>query len=446
MCLYVVRMGECAGEEGWVPARFSIEKGCWAIMGEQAGNGRAKAKDRDRKAVRRAILQGRSAGMPFVGLATHIFSRFFIGMAVLALFLLGNPCGVHAVVSGPCTDCHLMHVTDTVAPISNWPALVKADCLGCHSDSGRRTIVNNTPVVFNMGEPTYPPDNSDTSVLAGGNFHWVIHALGESRHQYGHNCFWINNRPDIDPNHTIAPGSREFKERDCQPCHYTLTTFGCESCHQVSHHDATFDPSNPSVNVPFRFLGPPLPDSPNPNVRAWANEHQYETHRVYGVQDSDWEQTLSYSDHNEYCGSKWGVNVDYSHSIDGFCRGCHQNIHMAVPGSESSSFASPWLRHPSGVALPAEKKKEAYLYNTSDGLTVGPYEPLVPLARTESAFAEMTGPSFMVTPGKDEVMCLSCHRAHGSSYPDMLRWDYATCSAGQPDPSCGCFVCHSAKW
>ncbi|HIC92409.1 MAG TPA: hypothetical protein EYP21_10200 [Syntrophaceae bacterium] len=55
------------------------------------------------------------------------------------------------------------------------------------------------------------------------------------------------------------------------------------------------------------------------------------------------------------------------------------------------------------------------------------------------------GPSQTVTPGTDQVMCLSCHRAHGSPYADMLRWNYSHMIAGDTTKSGGCFTCHTQK-
>ncbi len=45
------------------------------------------------------------------------------------------------------------------------------------------------------------------------------------------------------------------------------------------------------------------------------------------------------------------------------------------------------------------------------------------------------------------VTCLSCHRAHGSPYADLLRWDYDTMIAGNAGDATGkgCFVCHTTK-
>ncbi|RLA81698.1 MAG: hypothetical protein DRG33_00080, partial [Deltaproteobacteria bacterium] len=53
-----------------------------------------------------------------------------------------------------------------------------------------------------------------------------------------------------------------------------------------------------------------------------------------------------------------------------------------------------------------------------------------------------SGPSDKVNLGTDQVQCLSCHRAHGSPYPDMLRWDYRNWPGGGMN---GCAVCHTSK-
>jgi len=44
------------------------------------------------------------------------------------------------------------------------------------------------------------------------------------------------------------------------------------------------------------------------------------------------------------------------------------------------------------------------------------------------------------------VTCISCHRAHGSQYADLLRWDYATMTAHNGTTgNVGCFQCHTSK-
>ncbi|NOZ26181.1 MAG: cytochrome c3 family protein, partial [Nitrospirae bacterium] len=48
-----------------------------------------------------------------------------------------------------------------------------------------------------------------------------------------------------------------------------------------------------------------------------------------------------------------------------------------------------------------------------------------------------------VTAGTDRVICLSCHRAHGSPYFKMLRWDYRSTTLATA--LSGCNACHTSK-
>ncbi len=70
------------------------------------------------------------------------------------------------------------------------------------------------------------------------------------------------------------------------------------------------------------------------------------------------------------------------------------------------------------------------------------YNPDVPVAKPTLA----AGGASTVENG-DMVMCLSCHRAHGSPYPDMLRGDPTTMNAHSygTDNTSGCFFCHRTK-
>jgi predicted CXXCH cytochrome family protein len=151
------------------------------------------------------------------------------------------------------------------------------------------------------------------------------------------------------------------------------------------------------------------------------------TDYVTGGEDDDWEYTSSSIDHNFYKGtnvsySSDGTGLPTQHSITAFCAGCHRVFHEEM-GSES-----PWLRHPSDVTLPQTDEYGAYdpVNNYSTEAPVAWLNPGTPAA------------------GEAIVMCLSCHRAHGSDQPDMLRWDYSAMIAGG-DGSGGCFTCHTQK-
>ena len=361
--------------------------------------------------------------------------------AIVSLILILNVVTLFSKVSGPCSDCHTMHNSQNNSVIISQPQqyLLKKTCVGCHT--GTNVPGEKTPYVFDTSAPSY-----NVNTLAGGNFYWV---LQDSRN--GHNCLSIPGMSQ-DPYLSFAPGWHgpngngatgpvncnvchgshtgggvypQGAHGDCSSCHSKLSS--CESCHKPAHHA---DDSGPVVGQSggwYRFLISPNHPDPKTGVK--------------GIEDDDWELTHSSTDHNEYYGSS---NPDGSadNSISHFCAGCHGYFHGIVQ-SANNNGQSPWLRHPTNIAIP--NKGEYKLYNTQDGSHIGPYSNLAPVARDPNEITSMTGASSTVTPGKDQVMCLSCHRAHGSPYPDMMRWDYSQCNAGSTNSNCGCFVCHTAK-
>ena len=65
--------------------------------------------------------------------------------------------------------------------------------------------------------------------------------------------------------------------------------------------------------------------------------------------------------------------------------------------------------------------------------------PTVPATSSSTVVAGGAGDTGAI------VMCLSCHRAHGSPENDLLRWDYSSIQAGTGTNDNGCFVCHTTK-
>ena len=345
----------------------------------------------------------------------------FLCPAVIAAFVLCCLCpGVFAMVSGPCSNCHTMHNRQNGSPVDSGGVndnLTVTGCVGCHSDSSSNTIrllgSSSIPVVFNVSEPVSP--------LAGGNYYWVS-AFSDDR--FGHN---VHSIAGPDENLTYVPGRHIGSDTDltiteCYNCHsagfspgypgipFTIPRSGnvliCEDCHtQVMHHA---DDSSTIVKGSggwYRFL-----------------------YEVEGIEDPDWQQTVSKSDHNEYKGE----TAAYRGSISDAGCGCHGNFHaLKNPGDVGTG--SPWLKHPVDVALPSDGEYASYTE----------YNPQAPVARPD--LSGYGAPSSVVTPGTDQVMCISCHRAHGSNQPDMLRWDYSTIISGGGADTGGCFICHSTK-
>ena len=302
--------------------------------------------------------------------------------------------------------CHQMHGGES--PYMMGPGYGgNQGCINCHSsDTSSTTYILNpggdpeivVPVVFYTGA------DEPTNYLAGGNFWWVKEGLGGDDTK-GHNIF--AGEPD---DNLSFPPFRVQGSCGTNSCHDNLytendlygTRQGCTKCHMMQdsgwggfHHA---DDSNLVVGSDtgdtdgyFRFL---------------TGHMSGAGHGVCGIEDDDWQATASPTDHNEYLGfsgtkTSPGSLSALGHTVTGFCCGCHGNKHLSQdPGGEN------WIRHPSG-ALPLDASYTEY-------------NSQVPVSRDD--LSGYGGPSDTVEV-TDMVMCMSCHRAHGSPYPKMLRWE-----------------------
>jgi len=72
---------------------------------------------------------------------------------------------------------------------------------------------------------------------------------------------------------------------------------------------------------------------------------------------------------------------------------------------------------------------------------------VVSLSVIISLMGKDTTPDILLIEDGDMVICLSCHRAHASDQPDMLRWDYNLMIVDRTGPAAGtgCFKCHTDK-
>ncbi|MFZ5995308.1 MAG: cytochrome c3 family protein [Thermodesulfobacteriota bacterium] len=357
-------------------------------------------------------------------------------LLLLSALLLFIPAASWASVKGACVNCHTMHNSQNGVEIYTESAkrggpgynLLNTTCIGCHSSTdgsptkplGESTI----PIVYNTVEPA--------QMTAGGNFYYVQH----NGDNYGHNVI------SVDQTLSSAPGSSETGVGcgfgGCHASlasirlgpgydwfHYPIKGNGCIGCHVPRHHAP--DPAPGGVvkeeNGCYRFLGRP----------AWVWDIPPHSSRpgVEGIEDPDWELTVGQADHNEYRdadkpAAPYSPGSANPMGISDFCAGCHRDYHSWDLQNRNRDATGGWLRHPAGdTEIPSGGEYAAYTA----------YNPQAPVSRPVVSIVSST-----VTPGVDRVMCLSCHRVHGSPYPDMLRWNYENMAK-----ETGCYVCHTSK-
>lgn len=346
-----------------------------------------------------------------------------IKMFVMVLTILAMCTGISfGAVSGPCANCHTMHGSQDgeVTPSDELHSqLLINDCIGCHSSSTSHTtyeINGSTVPVVN-----YTGGSAPTEHLAGGNFWWVADEGGNDDAK-GHNVFGLSGQ---DEQITETEGAPRAGGISCaNSCHSTLAVeqtsvnnlgSGCQGCHMI----------NPDISYHHAGGDDVLVNSSDQGWYRFLAGHIASPRGVVGLEDDDWEDTSSATDHNEYYGAAGSRGTTGALTMTGFCTGCHGNFHTQQTNSD-------WVRHPSDAVIPNSGEYSSYIT----------YDPNVPVARPN--LTGWTEASSTVTPGTDLVQCLSCHRPHGSPYDDILRFEYSEMVAGS-EGTTGCFVCHTTK-
>ncbi len=372
---------------------------------------------------------------------SHILRTVLFPAAFFLAGLFMAPTTGQAAITGPCPNCHTMHNSQAGAAMATYGGetgpnnfLTRGSCLGCHAQGGASAIVG-------LGPDQIPQVlHTDTTDLAGGNFAYITGLKGSGASDAkGHNITALTGK---DSTLTMAPGLYRPEYHGGLQTTY-LTCNGSKSCHgyrvpgsrwymRETHHnnvDGRCDTAS-DIASSYRFLN-----------------------GVKGYESPDWKNTDA-SNHNEYYGiaspAKLGCGTGESRchltpapvlppdgTISQFCATCHNNFHTVQStysdGGIGPDALSPFLRHPTDLTIPSSDEFTSYTT----------YDVNTPVARTTVP----TAPSATVTPGSDVVMCLSCHMAHGSDYPDMLRWDYSAMVAHNAGAAAGtgCFACHSQK-
>ncbi|MFN2369319.1 MAG: cytochrome c3 family protein, partial [Desulfurivibrionaceae bacterium] len=116
-----------------------------------------------------------------------------------------------------------------------------------------------------------------------------------------------------------------------------------------------------------------------------------------------------------------GQNIYEAASLNLFCATCHGLFHgSANQGEGQEPTPNVWIRHPTDVSLSKEYPAAGFTGSQT-----------VPMGSTGAV--------------TDMVMCISCHRPHGSGEPDLLRFTYSANQSGDSTAATGCETCHGEK-
>lgn len=303
-------------------------------------------------------------------------------------------------ISGYCGDCHTMHNSQNGTAVDGTGAnelLLKSTCAGCHT----------------TGSAIGPQIDKTSGILAGGSFDTsTIATTAAKRHDVQDLSLTeaIGTTPGNSGDSIISLNPNELTCAGAKGCHGKHVA-GMDSDTGISgsHHGA--------ADATYRFL--------------WIGTTASPT-AVLGIGDSDREETVSNSDHNVY-------SAHSTQGISSFCNQCHGEFH-GTAADETGGTSNPWKRHPTDYKLftGGAAWNAASTNLNADDAPIG----LVSIGAnvtTTNYYQDGT-----IDTDNSAVICLSCHRAHGSSNDDLLRWDYSTMNAGEGGTS-GCLSCHYAQ-
>jgi hypothetical protein len=310
-----------------------------------------------------------------------------------------------------CDGCHTMHnsedgqsiieggVVGTTGAHLTKGADPGSTCLSCHEGSG-------TFHIFSTNGNNFTP---------GGDFYWLTktfawqdlgNTITRNGYNFGHNVIAADFGLVQDPVLSVAPGGT-----------FQSAWLSCSSCHDP--HGKKINKSGPIVASGsyrenwnnfagqelgnFRLLGdqgypagpgftfinrPPIATTPSP-FGAGRNETD-SSHTDYGQSMSEW------------------------------CGNCHTGF-VAGAGEHRHAASNQATMGPIGI----DSNYNIYV-KTGDltGTRATAFLALVPFERGTS---QPTNTNPRSTQGPDpasNVMCLSCHRAHASAFPEAGRWDF----------------------
>lgn len=367
--------------------------------------------------------------MPFRKMKRY-FINFFLFFCIFAIYCL-LPTDVNAKAKGRCKDCHSMHYSKEGSEVTYasrqgpFPSMTIGGCLGCHGQnpSGARNIIVQgrmriPQIIHAMG-------NGD---LAGGNYYYVADGYNPD-YSKGHNVRGIslqktppmNIPPGFLESVTIPGGSGpsswpSFRQLAC------AGTYGCHGNRTIedefgamhgAHHEDDSAIDGSTVGKSYRFL-----------------------FGIAGKEHKDWEYLAAADNHNGYKGDQ---THDSMSTISYLCGECHGKFHphpnLGGSSEVGHAYNSLWRRHPSDISFAGVHG--GYIGSEYQGYVQ--YNLESPVAYQNPAGNEATVDVDSI------IMCLSCHRAHASPYPDILRWDYSKAEAGGGDTGKGCLVCHTKK-
>jgi len=351
-----------------------------------------------------------------------------LAAAVLALGLAGAAYAFHSGGVAECTGCHSMHSAKAGGSFLLQGSDQSSTCLNCHQHAGDTGPSSYHISTADADMPAGVPPKQRTP---GGDFGWLKKTYTmtvrgttstEAGATHGHNIVATDWGYAADPTNTTAPGGT-----------FVSAQLGCQSCHDPHSanrrlNDGTYVKGGVRGVATAPIIGSgSYATSTDPAagqavgvyrlLRGLGDNSQGVTFNgvAIAVAPSTYNQTEATNQVRVAYGAT-GTNT-----WGNWCASCHPQMHS------SGNYV-----HPTDEGLDSEQAANYNAYVKSGDLTgtsANSFTSLVPFmentgdvatlkSHASNTNAYLNGPS-----SSDKVACLSCHRAHATGWPEMLRWN-----------------------
>ena len=349
-------------------------------------------------------------------------------LALLTIDLSGMAYAFHSGGVGECGGCHSMH-----SPKSGGSFLLvgtdqSSTCMTCHLRSG-----DTGPTSYHVvtADADMPGGTAPLQRTPGGDFGWLKKSYTftirgttniEPGQSHGHNVVAADFDYIADPDKPTAPGGTfPSNQLACNSCHdphgkyrilrnWSIVTTGAPIIGSGSYNNSPIPKPGQAVGV-YRLLA----------------GSGYKTEAAGFIPFPGVPVAVAPSTYNQSEATRQ-VRVAYGHSPtrsgrtswDEWCATCHRQMHSR------GNYV-----HPVDESLGSTHAKIYNKYvnsgNTAGGNPATAYLSLVPFIEiadypTLRAHANSNGTYLGGPRLRDQVSCLSCHRAHASGWEYALRW------------------------
>ncbi|MCG6944612.1 MAG: cytochrome C [Deltaproteobacteria bacterium] len=345
--------------------------------------------------------------------------------------LSGVTCAFHEGGEGYCEGCHTIlgspenqdWSTDESSDGPSTTLILKGSdpsstCLRCHAESGAdHSVLSNDGSRFTPGGDFYWLQKT---------FSWTVEGLsylsrGDS---HGHNIVALDYGLNPDERLSQAPGGS-----------YPSAALGCTSCHDP-HAKTNGNVGNPvTTSVPSSYGEEPSTGTPPGTFRLLGGVGYAGGQLRSGV---TFRSPAPIAEASPFGWAETDSNhTAYGSGMSEWCANCHG-------GFLSSRMGGAAAKHPAGngAKIPAEISNN---YNSYEGTghvgggQASAYLALVPFEvdATSTSLLDPSSSSGTGAAGNANVMCLTCHRAHASAFPNVGRWDFKATFMADSHPKAG---------